>query len=263
MSVILGKNIILQVLSSGVYIPVAVGRDVTLTINRAALEKTSTESGKYREFLKGKIDHTLDISGLASIAGSGFTMDMLYNEITGNDAGYLYYKFIVQDDFFTVVYSGKGVMTTMPMKRTYNEAATYDVTIQGSGIVASNKTGSSYPYFWLISDSPLTAGAAASLITASGANEVYANSNDTINILWSAFTPKYLVFSIPSTSALKTSFYVDDFDQAGIGDAYSLFGAPVVENITDPFGQFTGVPYNIYISNWPTITNNSIMQLRN
>ena len=146
MSVVLGKNIILMVQRSGVYVPIATGRDVSLEGNREALETTSTVSGKFREYIKGKIGFTITISGLVSFNYSPFfTADNLFDEFIGNDSGNILFQFIATVDGASMIYSGAFVLSQYSMKRSYNDVASFDLSAMVTGPVTRTLSGSYIP----------------------------------------------------------------------------------------------------------------------
>ncbi len=256
---ILGKDIILYIskynpISSGYDdLPIAAGRDVELNPVRDALESSSTESGKYREFIKGKISHLLNIGGLQSFSQSNYNIDDFY-DATIDDSLYLNFSFSATDGFFTTTYTGKAIITSLSERRSYNDIATYDIQMQVTGEVIKTKTGSSLPYYWGISDTQLLPADIVNLIVTNQANTVNASSTAPIVIPWEAYTWKWLWFAYPASVPSKVAYYVDDFNSAPIGTVYDLFGPEDIESVS-------GDDYKIEQTNYPTITNNDLMKL--
>lgn len=80
------------------------------------------------------------------------------------------------------------------------------------------------------------------------------NSNGTITISFDTTSDDYMWFAVPSTSTLKTQWYVDTLNNGSIGGAVSpsgnLFPAPDTVVIDSPTVLWSGVSYKIYIANY-------------
>jgi hypothetical protein len=136
-----------------------------------------------------------------------------------------------------------------------------------TGVVTRTITGI-YPYFW----GKVSSGGAASgdnrptsdidLIT--GGTKVVSSSNGTITINFNSTSDDYLWFAIPTGSTLKTEWFVNSLNTGDIGGVVTsggnLFPDPDVVSVTTD--NWSGVPYNVYVSNYQTgISSN--MELRN
>jgi hypothetical protein len=60
----------------------------------------------------------------------------------------------------------------------------------------------------------------------------------------------------------KTVWYVDALNSGSIGGGTNLFGTPTTNSVDSPDGYWSGINFEIYISNYQTSTSGS-MQLRN
>lgn len=142
MSVVKGKSFLLMVQKSGVYVPIATGRDISLDQQREVLEASSSSSGKWREFIKGKITANISVSGLQSYNYSSFfTADNIFDEFSGNDSGSLPFQFVANGDGGSVLYSGNILLTSLSLKRSYNDASVFDLSAQVTGPVTRTTSG--------------------------------------------------------------------------------------------------------------------------
>jgi hypothetical protein len=130
-----------------------------------------------------------------------------------------------------------------------------------------------YPYFWGVSSTSISGSEVASAILslanpASSPNRVLAIGDGTLNVTFAA-TGQFLWFAVASNYTTKTKWYVDVSNNGNIGGGSNLFKSPVLTNVTAPIlssigeisSRWTNIPYNIYISNYPTTTQ-GVMELR-
>lgn len=95
---------------------------------------------------------------------------------------------------------------------------------------------------------------------------VVQKSNGTLSVgNFGATAQDYIWFAIPTTSTAKTVWYVDVLNSAAIGGAVSpggnLFPDPDTTAIDSPSAYWSGISYNIYVSNKQVATTN--MEFRN
>ena len=131
-------------------------------------------------------------------------------------------------------------------------------TQSGSFVSANFTVNSIYPVFY---------GKVASGGAPSGGNRPVANqalidsgtvavvnSNGTITISFNTTSDDYMWFAVPSTSPVKTQWYVDPLNNGSIGGAVTpagnLFPDPDTVVIDSPTVLWSGVSYKIYIANY-------------
>lgn len=118
-----------------------------------------------------------------------------------------------------------------------------------------------YPYFWGVSTTQPTTTTIIDEITGGTANKVLTSAANTITITFGA-SSQYLWFAHFSNYTNKTVWYVDALNSGSIGGASNLFNTPTTHSINSPDGYWSGINFEIYITNYQTSTFSS-MQLRN
>jgi hypothetical protein len=118
-----------------------------------------------------------------------------------------------------------------------------------------------YPYFWGVSTTQPTASDIVNEITGGTANKVLSSAANTITITFGA-SSQYLWFAHFTNYTNKTVWYVDALNSGSIGGGTNLFGTPTTNSVNSPDGYWSGINFEIYISNYQTSTTGS-MQLRN
>jgi hypothetical protein len=129
-----------------------------------------------------------------------------------------------------------------------------------------------YPWFWGKSSSLPTKASIATAIASGATNRNLATANGTLGITFAA-TNEFIWFALPqfsgpsSSTPAKTKWYVNETNQGNI-ESTGLFApagatqavdAPLVSPETTR--RWTGVQYQIYISNFATTTS-GVMQIR-
>jgi hypothetical protein len=117
-----------------------------------------------------------------------------------------------------------------------------------------------YPFFWGVSTTQPTTSSIASLISSGSANKILLSAAGTIIIPFAAVS-KYLWFATFDNYPDKTKWYVDALNNGNIGGLTNLFQSPVLQSVNSPDGYWSGINFDIYISNYQT--TNTSMQLRN
>lgn len=118
-----------------------------------------------------------------------------------------------------------------------------------------------YPYFWGVSTSQPSDVDIVNAITGGTANKVLSSAANTITITFGA-SSQYLWFAHFTNYTNKTVWYVDALNSGSIGGPTNLFGTPTTNSVNSPDGYWSGINFEIYISNYQTSTTGS-MQLRN
>ena len=118
-----------------------------------------------------------------------------------------------------------------------------------------------YPYFWGVSSSQPTTSGIASLISGDTAiTKVLSSAAGTINISFNS-SSQYLWFATFANYTNKTKWYVDAQNNGSIGGPTNLFQSPIIQSVSSPDGFWSGINFDIYISNYQT--TNTSMQLSN
>jgi hypothetical protein len=128
-----------------------------------------------------------------------------------------------------------------------------------------------YPWFWGKSSSLPTKASIAAAIAGGGANRILESANGTLSITFAA-SNEFIWFTLPqfgptSETPAKTKWYVNETNQGNIestglfapAGATQAVNAPLVSPETTR--RWTGVQYQIYISNFATTTS-GVMQIR-
>lgn len=118
-----------------------------------------------------------------------------------------------------------------------------------------------YPYFWGVSTTQPTASDIVNEITGGTANKVVSSAANTITITFGA-SSQYIWFAHFSNYTPKTVWYVDALNTGSIGGATNLFGTRTTNSVDSPDSYWSGINFEVYISNYQTSTFGS-MQLRN
>lgn len=138
---------------------------------------------------------------------------------------------------------------------------------RGSGSVSDSSSSPTitglYPYFYGLSNAAPVAGDIQSAIAGGAGTKVVASSNGTISIGFNATSAEYLWFAVPATSTDKTVWYISALNTGSIGGGSNLFGSPSTLAVNSPTGLWSGINYDIYITNYATTTGSDTMQLRN
>jgi len=138
---------------------------------------------------------------------------------------------------------------------------------RGSGSVSDSSSSPTitglYPYFYGLSTNAPVAADIQSVIAAGVGTKVVASSTGTITIVFNATSAEYLWFAVPATSTDKTVWYVSALNTGSIGGGSNLFGSPSTLAVNSPDSYWSGISYDIYITNYATTTGSDTMQLRN
>jgi len=138
---------------------------------------------------------------------------------------------------------------------------------RGSGSVSDSSSSPTitglYPYFYGLSTNAPVAADIQSVIAAGVGTKVVASSTGTISIVFNATSAEYLWFAVPATSTDKTIWYVSALNTGSIGGGSNLFGSPSTLAVNSPDSYWSGISYDIYITNYATTTGSDTMQLRN
>lgn len=151
----------------------------------------------------------------------------------------------------------------------FNGSVTYSAGIQpvnsqgelqqahaGGVVTASTNLTSVIPYFYGFINENQT----ANDINISSLTKVIAVSTGTVNIPFSNVVGKKLVVIVPSTSPLKTKWYVNALNNGSIGNNGDLFSV-TTNNYSSPDLRWGSTPFRVYISTPTTI--NETVQLQN
>lgn len=118
-----------------------------------------------------------------------------------------------------------------------------------------------YPYFWGVSTTQPTESDIVNEITGGTANKVVSSAANTITITFGA-SSQYIWFAHFSNYTPKTIWYVDALNTGSIGGSTNLFGTRTTNSVDSPDSYWSGINFEVYISNYQTSTFGS-MQLKN
>lgn len=262
MRTVLGRDIRLF-MENGVsaLVEIGCGLDVRRAGEREMLETSDNTSGRFTKFIPGKINQRLLVSGYTGFSnGSQYDSSEAYDKLVSAETTPINFEYIVDNGTFTYTYSGKCLVKSFEESSPINGAAAYNLELQCVGEITKVVTGTYVPYYWVASDTVLTADEVVALIESGdpSVTSVSAPSYSTITINWLAPGGKYLYFAIPSSSPDRLSYYVSMGDQGRIGQPGDLFNYNT-KAIT--IGGGGPINYKVYQSNVSKV-NNSPMDLR-
>lgn len=147
------------------------------------------------------------------------------------------------------------ITNTSPISHSWRAEGvnTNSVAFQSSNFTVS----SIYPFFYGVANSRPTASGAL----VSGGTKVVGVSTGSINITFNA-TAQYLWFAVPTSSGIKSSWFVSSLNNGSIGGSVSPAGNlfPDADSVSVTTVLWSGVSYRVYSSNYATTTTGS-MQL--
>jgi hypothetical protein len=117
-----------------------------------------------------------------------------------------------------------------------------------------------YPYFWGKSNTQPTASSIAATIAAGTANKVLSPADSTVTVTYNA-VGEYVWLAHAASYTNKTKCYNTELNQGNIGPGNFIL-TPVVTAVTSPESYWSGVSFDIYISDGATTTNGAL-QFRN
>lgn len=206
--------------------------------------------------IDGTLDQNLNVFGYRDIIKRYFTK---YSPTQCGHMGYIHEK---QDYSHNNIYQFNiqfkvGYIDTVAYPLQDGDQVIFDppvnIVVDYEGITTPPAINT--PYFWNVSDLlPTPSGIAASLDTA---HEVDQDATTGLSIIFGA-TGQYIWFAVPQTTP-KSVWMVNVFNTGAIGGAGNLFGSPTVELFTDPLGKFIDVNYDVYISNYATMTSGAMI----
>lgn len=260
MSILVGRDIVLYLVNdASAVLEVGCGLDVHRAGEREMLETSDNTSGRFTKYIAGKINQRLLVNGFTGYSnGSLYDSDDLYDKLVAAGTNLINFEYKQDNGTYIFTYSGKCLVKSFEETSPINGASAYNVELQVVGEVVKTQTGTMIPYYWLTSDTELTADEVVTLIEAGSATSVTAPSYSTITINWLAPGGKWLYFAIPSISPDRLSYYVSVGDQGRIGQPGDLFNYGT-RGIT--IGSGAAINYKVYSSNVSKV-NNSPMDLR-
>lgn len=101
----------------------------------------------------------------------------------------------------------------------------------------------------------------ASTIDLVSMTKAVVNSSGTVSVNVGSTSSQYVAIAIPTTSTIKTKWYVTELNQGSIGGVSNLFGTSSTALKNSPSGFWGGISYRIYITNYPSAINT--IELRN
>jgi hypothetical protein len=117
-----------------------------------------------------------------------------------------------------------------------------------------------YPYFWGKSATQPTTSSIAATIAAGLATKVLTAADGTVTITYNA-VGEYVWLAHAASYTNKTKWYNTELNQGNIGPGNFIL-TPVVTAVTSPESYWSGVSFDIYISDGATTTDGAL-QFRN
>jgi predicted secreted protein len=126
---VIGKNIILYKIVSGVDTPFACSTNCTFSVQVNQRDVTSQSSAWFKE---SKIDiaaWNVTCEGIITLIGYSYS-DMLANQLSRTPISI---KFTINNGTSLVVLSGTAIITSLSINAPFKEIATYSIQLQGVG----------------------------------------------------------------------------------------------------------------------------------
>lgn len=143
MSVISGKDVILQVNKGGAFYPIACNASCSLSLQRDMIETTFRDSGDIRSFVPGKGNIVVEGSGAIEFEAGFSPADVIDYWYAGLE---VQWEFILTDNknhaAIVKTYTGKGYFQSVDITGDIQQAASCDYVIQVSGPISGTSSGS-------------------------------------------------------------------------------------------------------------------------
>jgi hypothetical protein len=219
-------------------------RTLTATFNRGTILNGSGTANSNP--LVGAVeDYTFTGTGISSATQTGNTLSFTSTVVSGSNNWEVTATHGAGSGAY---FDNKGVAGT---------------NLNGSRVAGSATDSSSsptitglHPYYYYKSSSPITSAAMVAAIEDGTATKVIASSTGTLSIPYSV-TAQYLAVAYPTTSTLKTRYYVTVSDADVIT---VVFQAVTTPSVTTALWTQT---YNVHVSKSALTNTNAIIELRN
>jgi hypothetical protein len=219
-------------------------RTLTATFNRGTILNGSGTTNS--NLLVGAVeDYTFTGTGISSTTQTGNTLSFTSTVVSGSNNWAVTATHGAGSGAY---FDNKGVAGT---------------NLNGSRVAGSATDSSSsptitglHPYYYYKSSSPITSAAMVAAIEGGTATKVIASSTGTLSIPY-AVTAQYLAVAYPTTSTLKTRFFVTVSDADVIT---VVFQAVTTPSVTTALWTQT---YNVHVSKSALTNTNTIIELRN
>jgi hypothetical protein len=223
-----------------------ISRTLTATFNRGLITNGDNTTGP--DLVGAASEYTFTGTGISSTAQAGNTLAVSNTIIDGlnnwavtvaHDAG--------TGDYF----DNKGnVGTNLDGSRVSGTATDSASAPTITGI---------YPYFYLKSNSPISAADMASAIAGGTATKVVGSSTGTLSIPYN-MSAQYLAVAYPASSTTKTVYYVTALDNGAIT---VVFNAVETQSVNSPDAYWSGVSFKVHTSIGAITNSNPTIELRN
>jgi hypothetical protein len=219
-------------------------RTLTATFNRGTILNGSGTTNSNP--LVGAVeDYTFTGTGISSTTQTGNTLSLTSTVVSGSNNWAVTATHGAGSGAY---FDNKGVAGT---------------NLNGSRVAGSATDSSSsptitglHPYYYYKSSSPITSAAMVAAIQGGTATKVIASSTGTLSIPY-AVTDQYLAVAYPTTSTLKTRYYVTVSDADVIT---VVFQAVTTPSVTTTLWTQT---YNVHVSKSALTNTNAYIELRN
>ena len=219
-------------------------RTLTATFNRGTILNGSGTTNSNP--LVGAVeDYTFTGTGISSTTQTGNTLSFTSTVVSGSNNWAVTATHAAGSGAY---FDNKGVAGT---------------NLNGSRVAGSATDSSSsptitglHPYYYYKSSSPITSASMVAAIEAGTATKVIASSSGTLSIPYNV-SAQYLAVAYPTTSTLKTRYYVTVSDADVIT---VVFEAVTTPSVTTSLWTQT---YNVHVSKSALTNTNAIIELRN
>jgi len=223
----------------------AYSRILTATFNRGTIINGSGATNT-NPLVGTAEDYTFTGTGVSSTTQAGNTLSFTSTVVSGSN------------NWAVTATHGAGSGTYLDNK------GVVGTNLNSSRVVGSATDSSSsptitglYPYYYYKSSSPISTADMVAAIESGTATKVIASSTGTLSIPYNV-TAQYIAVAYPTTSTLKTRYYVTVSDADVITVVFQSVATPI--SVTTPLWTQT---YNIHVSKSALTNTNSIIELRN
>jgi len=126
---VIGKNIILYKIVSGVDTPFACSTNCTFNVQVDQRDVTSQSSAWFKELKIDVATWNVTCEGIITLTGYSYA-DMLANQLSRTPISV---KFSINNGTSYVIISGTAIITSLSINAPYKEIATYSIQLQGVG----------------------------------------------------------------------------------------------------------------------------------
>lgn len=132
MTKVKGIDILVGIKGATVYTTLGGQRNATLNRSSETIEVTDKVSGGWKENLAGFKEWSIDCDGLYVVSDAAYlVLETAFSAGTAVD--------VEISDGTNIHFSGKAYITDFPIEAPYDDAATYSLSLQGTGALAATE----------------------------------------------------------------------------------------------------------------------------